>query len=130
MDWKHDLLLLCYVALGGALGSVARYLVAHTLKGVWGHGFPWEMVFVNTFGCILVGLFAAFLYTKLPHPRWAMLIYWGFIGGFTAFSSFIKEGLHFFLHGEHITGFVYILLQNTLGMVAAGVAFWVGKSLL
>ena len=90
MDWKHDLLLLCYVALGGALGSVARFLVAKSLKGVWGHGFPWEMVFVNTFGCILVGLCAAFLYTKLPHPRWAMLLYWGFIGGFTAFSSFIK----------------------------------------
>lgn len=130
MDWKHDLLLLCYVALGGALGSVARFLVARSLKGIGGHAFPWEMVFVNTFGCILVGLCAALLYTKLPHPRWAMLIYWGFIGGFTAFSSFIKEGLHFFLHGEHVTGFLYILLQNTLGMLAAGLSFWLGRSLM
>lgn len=105
MMWKEDALLLIYVALGGALGSVARYLVAAALKGVWSNHFPWEMVFVNTFGCILVGFFAAFLYTKFPHPRWAMLLYWGFIGGFTAFSSFIKEGLHFFLHGDHLMGF-------------------------
>ena len=49
---------------------------------------------------------------------------------FTAFSSFIKEGMHFFLHGEHITGFLYIFLQNMLGMFAAGAAFWLGKMLL
>ena len=101
MMWKEDALLLVYVALGGALGSVARYLVAGALKGVWSNHFPWEMVFVNTFGCILVGFFAAFLYTKLPHPRWAML-----------------------------TGFLYLLLQNTLGLLAASVAFWAGKTLL
>lgn len=77
MMWKEDVLLLFYVALGGALGSVGRYLVAAALKGVWGNDFPWEMIFVNTFGCILVGFFAAFLYTKLPHPKWAMLLYWG-----------------------------------------------------
>ena len=128
MMWKVDVSLLFYVALGGALGSVGRYLVAAALKGVWGNDFPWEMVFVNTFGCILVGFCAAFLYTKLPHPKWAMLLYWGFIGGFTAFSSFIKEGLHFFLHGEHITGFLYLLLQNTLGLLAASLAFWAGKT--
>ncbi|MFR9126680.1 CrcB family protein [Acidaminococcus intestini] len=75
-------------------------------------------------------LFVAVLYVKLPHPRWINLFYWGFIGGFTAFSSFIKEGMHFFLHGEHITGFLYIFLQNMLGMFAAGAAFWLGKMLL
>ena len=125
-----DWFLLIYVALGGALGSVARYLAASMLKGVWGHDFPWEMVFVNTFGCLLVGFFASFLYVKLPHPKWESLFYWGFIGGFTAFSSFIKEGMHFFLHGDHVTGFIYLLLQNTLGMLAAGLAFWFGKRLL
>ena len=81
------------------------------------------MIAVNTLGCILVGFFVAVLYVKLPHPRWINLFYWGFIGGFTAFSSFIKEGMHFFLHGEHITGFLYIFLQNMLGMFAAGAAF-------
>ena len=119
-----------YVALGGALGSVGRYLVAGSLKGVGGTDFPWHMIAVNTLGCILVGFFVAVLYVKLPHPRWINLFYWGFIGGFTAFSSFIKEGMHFFLHGEHITGFLYIFLQNMLGMFAAGAAFWLGKMLL
>ena len=98
---------------------------------VWGGtDFPWDMIAVNTLGCILVGFFVAVLYVKLPHPRWINLFYWGFVGGFTAFSSFIKEGMHFFLHGEHITGFLYIFLQNMLGMFAAGAAFWLGKMLL
>ena len=102
MTITEDLHMLLYVALGGALGSVGRYLVAGSLKGVGGTDFPWHMIAVNTLGCILVGFFVAVLYVKLPHPRWINLFYWGFIGGFTAFSSFIKEGMHFFLHGEHI----------------------------
>lgn len=130
MTITEDLHMLLYVALGGALGSVGRYLVAGSLKGVGGTDFPWHMIAVNTLGCILVGFFVAVLYVKLPHPRWINLFYWGFIGGFTAFPSFIKEGMHFFLHGEHITGFLYIFLQNMLGMFAAGAAFWLGKMLL
>jgi CrcB protein len=126
LDWK----LIIYVALGGALGSVARYLLAGVLKGPAGELFPWHMIFVNTLGCVFVGFFASFLYIKLPHPRWASLFYWGFIGGFTAFSSFIKEGMHFFLHGEHMMGFAYLILQNTLGLAAAGLAFWFGRMLL
>ena len=96
MTITEDLHMLLYVALGGALGSVGRYLVAGSLKGVGGTDFPWHMIAVNTLGCILVGFFVAVLYVKLPHPRWINLFYWGFIGGFTAFSSFIKEGMHFF----------------------------------
>lgn len=95
MTITEDLHMLLYVALGGALGSVGRYLVAGSLKGVGGTDFPWHMIAVNTLGCILVGFFVAVLYVKLPHPRWINLFYWGFIGGFTAFSSFIKEGMHF-----------------------------------
>ncbi|MCH3950456.1 MAG: CrcB family protein [Acidaminococcus sp.] len=125
-----NLKLLAYVAIGGALGSVARYLVAGFIKETGGGTFPWHMIFVNTFGCLLVGFFASFLYVKLPHPRWVSLIYWGIIGGFTAFSSFIGEGMHFFLSGKHVTGFAYLLLQNTLGLAAAVAAFWLGRMLL
>ncbi len=124
-----ELSLLLYVALGGALGSVLRFLTVILVKKLLGSGFPWEMVVVNTLGCFVVGFFAAFLYLKFPHPRWIMFVYWGLIGGFTAFSSFVKEGLHLFVHGDHLTGFFYLLLQNTLGMLAAAVAFYGGKHL-
>lgn len=55
MTITEDLHMLLYVALGGALGSVGRYLVAGSLKGVGGTDFPWHMIAVNTLGCILVG---------------------------------------------------------------------------
>lgn len=73
MTITEDLHMLLYVALGGALGSVGRYLVAGSLKGVGGTDFPWHMIAVNTLGCILVGFFVAVLYVKLPHPRWINL---------------------------------------------------------
>lgn len=69
MTITEELHMLLYVALGGALGSVGRYLVAGSLKGVGGTDFPWHMIAVNTLGCILVGFFVAVLYVKLPHPR-------------------------------------------------------------
>ena len=75
MTITEDLHMLLYVALGGALGSVGRYLVAGSLKGVGGTDFPWHMIAVNTLGCILVGFFVAVLYVKLPHPRWINLFY-------------------------------------------------------
>ena len=65
MTITEDLHMLLYVALGGALGSVGRYLVAGSLKGVGGTDFPWHMIAVNTLGCILVGFFVAVLYVKL-----------------------------------------------------------------
>ncbi len=125
-----ELKLLLYVAVGGALGSVCRYMAAGFLKDTGNGTFPWHMIFVNTFGCLLVGFFVSVLYAKLPHPRWVSLFYWGFIGGFTAFSSFIKEGMHFFLSGEHVTGLLYLVLQNTLGLAAGVCAFWIGRVLL
>lgn len=50
MTITEDLHMLLYVALGGALGSVGRYLVAGSLKGVGGTDFPWHMIAVNTLG--------------------------------------------------------------------------------
>ena len=78
---ETDFLLLVCIGLGGALGSVCRYLAAAALKGVWGHHFPWEMIFVNTLGCVLIGFFASYLYVKLPHPRWAAFSTAGVLSG-------------------------------------------------
>lgn len=81
------------------------------------------MIAVNTLGCILVG----FLWLYYTLNCRILVGSTSFIGDslevLQPFLHLSKKECIFFLHGEHITGFLYIFLQNMLGMFAAGAAF-------
>jgi CrcB protein len=85
-----------WVALGGALGSVARFAVSLASVRWLGVGFPWGTLIVNVAGSFAIGVLAA-LVTADGRPalgsdaRAFMLI--GILGGFTTFSSFSLETL-------------------------------------
>lgn len=78
--------LLC-VAIGGALGSVARYL---TMQWVGQGAFPYGTLAVNVAGSLLMGLLAGWLSKFIPADaeEWRLLLGVGFLGGFTTFSAF------------------------------------------
>jgi CrcB protein len=86
-----------WVALGGALGSVARYACSGLAVRWLGYGFPWGTLFVNVSGSFAIGLLAA-LVTADGRPllgsdaRAFVLV--GVLGGFTTFSSFSLETLN------------------------------------
>jgi CrcB protein len=85
-----------WVALGGALGSVARHGCS-VLAARWiGSGFPWATLFVNVAGSFAIGLLAA-LATSDGRPALGAdaraFVIIGILGGFTTFSSFSLETL-------------------------------------
>ena len=86
-----------YVALGGALGSVARYAVSLGAARWLGAAFPWGTLIVNVAGSFAIGLLAA-LVTSDGRPvlgadtRAFVMV--GILGGFTTFSSFSLETLN------------------------------------
>ncbi len=74
------------VALGGALGALARY----GLGVAWPHGaggFPWATVVVNISGSLAIGVLMAFIATGTRHPLLRPLVGVGFLGGYTTFST-------------------------------------------
>ncbi len=77
------------VALGGALGSVLRYLLANAVHTLWGRGFPYGTLTVNVLGCLVAGFVWATFIERLPT---ATLVHaaalTGILGGFTTFSAF------------------------------------------
>ena len=77
------------VAAGGAIGSVARYIVMSTVTRLIGPGFPWGTMTVNIVGSFIMGLLveAAALRWEVSEPVRA-LIFVGMLGGFTTFSTF------------------------------------------
>jgi CrcB protein len=102
------------VALGGALGSVARFWVGNWMAVRLGHTFPWGTLFANVTGCFAIGLFASF--TMMPGRdvsdagRTFFMV--GVCGGYTTFSSFALQSMN--LTQQNRGGFA---AGNVLGSV-------------
>ena len=84
---------LLYVALGGAAGAVARYLVGVQALRSFGPHWPWGTFAVNIVGGFLMGALAGWLAHRggADQERWRLLLGVGVLGGFTTFSAFSLE---------------------------------------
>jgi len=108
-----------WVAAGGALGSVARYVSMVTLGSLIGTGFPWGTLFVNIVGSAIMGTLAELgALAWQPSPDLKVFLTVGILGGFTTFSTF---SLDVALRGErHDWGvaFAYIAASVILSVGA------------
>ncbi len=84
---------LLLVALGGAVGSSARYLFGVQATRLLGAGWPYGTLGVNVVGGLLMGLLAGWLAQRggVDQERWRVLLGVGLLGGFTTFSAFSLE---------------------------------------
>ena len=109
---------LAFVALGGALGSMARYGInlAIPLKG----GFPWATFLVNVLGSLIIGLAYVFITERaaLP-PFWRELLIVGFLGAFTTFSTFSMEFVGLIQNNEPFIALVFVVSSLIFCIVAA-----------
>jgi fluoride exporter len=115
------------IAVGGALGSLARYLLAGAVHRVVSPYFPYGTFVVNVVGCLAFGLiFGIFEQRFTPGPTMRAFLLVGVLGGFTTFSSFTFETFQLLRDGEMLLAGV-----NAVGQVIIGlVAFWVGTVLI
>ena len=105
-----NLQLIAAVAIGGALGSVARYLAGIGIGRIVGLGFPWGTLIINIAGSFLIGLFIELfaLRLNLSQPL-RVLITVGFCGGFTTFSTFSLESWLLVERGQMGEAMFYII---------------------
>src|SRR5438067_2892213 len=80
------------IGLAGALGTIARYLVAVWARGALGAGFPYSTLVVNVTGCFLIALVAELaISTSAISDTLRLTLTTGFLGGLTTYSSFNFE---------------------------------------
>lgn len=114
-----------WVALGGALGSAARYGCSGLAARLFGEGFPWGTLLVNITGSLIIGFFAT---VTGPEGKWLVtgnirqFVMVGVLGGFTTFSAFSLQTLVLFEQGEWARA-----AGNVLGsMLLCLAAVWIG----
>ena len=109
---------LLLIGLGGAMGSVLRYLIGGAIQHLSPRGFPIGTLSVNVLGCLLIGILAQlFLNVQTSAPFRGLLIV-GFCGGFTTFSAFTHETSGLIEGGEYARAAAYIFLSVTLCIAA------------
>lgn len=108
------------VALGGALGSSARYLLSGWIQQGYGVGFPMGTLTVNLVGCLLIGFLAPLLTGPwLVRDEYRVFILIGILGGFTTFSSYAWETLSLAGGSQFAAAGMNLLLSNAVGLLAA-----------
>lgn len=107
-----------FIGAGGALGSVARYLInISPLAGLF-EKFPFPTFFINVSGSFLIGFFLILLTDKWEvsdHLRMAVIV--GFLGAFTTFSTFEMEIYGLIKERQLITAFLYLFLSVAIGFI-------------
>jgi fluoride exporter len=118
-SYLYDMKNLLYVAAGGAIGAVLRYLVNLAFKPDSDAAFPIHTFIINTVGCLLIGFVFAFILKNSGHHLMQYFIITGLLGGFTTFSSYTMESVYLFDQSRAVRAVLYIMLSNACGIGAA-----------
>ncbi|MGN8550598.1 fluoride efflux transporter CrcB [Bradyrhizobium sp. 13971] len=111
--------LLAAVAIGGSLGSVARYLVAIGAGRLVGTEFPWGTLVINIVGSFLIGVLAeAFALSWNASQVTRVFLTVGICGGFTTFSTFSLDAIVLMQRGELWAAGAYIAASVALSILA------------
>jgi CrcB protein len=107
------------VAIGGAVGATARYLIAVRLYSQLGIDFPWGTLGVNVLGCFLLGVVIGLVEVRGAfslETRSFLTI--GLLGGFTTYSAFTYETWQYLRQGDVLLSGAYVFLSLAVGFVA------------
>ena len=116
---------LLIIGLGGFVGAILRYSVAGFIQD-WSRSvsFPYGTITVNLLGCFLIGALSQLVVSRgAISPEYRSLIFLGFLGSFTTFSTFGNETLNLLLDGEHLLSFTNVLIHIIFGLASV----WLGR---
>ena len=112
------------VGLGGAIGSIARYLVNVFIDN---KTLPIATFTVNIIGSFLIGVIMGFIAKHTNSQTWQLFLITGFCGGFTTFSALSWDVVLMIQQQRFGTAIFYITATVFLGLLFAFLGFWCSK---
>jgi CrcB protein len=117
------------VALGGAIGSVARYFMSTIQNPVW-TGFPYAIFIVNVSGGFLMGVLTELMALKFNVSLEARaFLTTGILGGYTTFSTFSLESAVLIQRGAYVTATSYVVGSAVSSIVALFCGLWIVRAI-
>ncbi len=108
-----------YIAVGGALGAIARFWVDSAVAMRLGTKFPYGTFVINMTACVVIGFTLTFFARRTDlNPAWRFLIPIGFVGAYSTFSSYEWETLSTLRDGNFAMASLYAFGSLFLGLVA------------
>jgi CrcB protein len=116
------------VGLGGALGSIARYLVGTLVAERWGTDWPYGTFLINISGCFAISFFLIYSTERAAVGEgWRFFFPTGFVGAYTTFSTFEFETLRLIQSGAWKRALSYVLASVLVGFAAVVLAAWAAR---
>ena len=118
------------VAVGGALGAMARYAISTWIFQVSSHKFPYATLTVNVLGRFVMGILFVVIIERSALPV-EMRSLWmiGFLGAFTTFSTFSLDALGLWQNGHLFMALLYVLATVVLCLLAISSSIWLTRLL-
>ena len=108
-----------YIAIGGAVGSIARYWVGSEVSSRMGTKFPYGTLLINVTACVIIGFSITYLGKRVElNPAWRFLIPIGFVGAYSTFSTYEWETLSTLRSGAFFLAALYAVGSLLAGLVA------------
>ena len=118
---------LIQVALGGAFGATARYMIGLATARLLGKDFPWGTVTVNFLGSFLMGVIVVVLAHENGN-RYAPLLMTGMLGGFTTYSAFSLDAITIYERGEVTLAALYVIATLVLALGGIVLGLYTARS--
>ena len=117
-----------YIAIGGALGSIARYWVGSNVAARLGVRFPYGTFVINITACVIIGFSLTFLGRRAElSPALRFLVPVGFIGAYSTFSTYEWETYSSIRAGGYFLALSYAMGSLILGLVAVWAGSFLGE---
>ena len=121
-----------WIAIGGALGSMARYGIGNLVSQNYGESFPWGTLVVNVTGSFIIGILGALTEADARMATQSrilvrQLLITGVCGGYTTFSSFSRQTLTLLQDRQWLYASGNVLLSVTLCMIAVWLGYLLGS---